>query len=148
MGERLAIRLDEFLAHPPERVWTALTDSALIARWLMRNDFKPEVGHEFTFTTEPVPGGGFDGVIRCRVLELDPPRRLRIAWNGGPLESTVTWRLEPEGQGTRLFLDHEGFDPDDPRQVFAHRTLGSGWSSKVLPSLARLLAATDSQPGD
>lgn len=140
--ERLAIRLDEFLAHPPDRVWKALTDPALLTRWLMPNDFQPEIGHEFTFTTAPVPGTGFDGVIRCRVLELEPARRLRIAWHGGSLQSTVTWRLEPEGTGTRLFLDHEGFDPADPAQQLAHRIMGSGWPSRVLPALARLLDAT------
>jgi len=147
MTERLAIRLDEFLAHPPERVWAALTDSALLASWLMPNDFRPVAGHEFTFTTTPVPAGGFDGVIRCRVLDLDPPRRLRISWHGGPLESTVTWRLEPEGAGTRLFLDHEGFDPDDPRQVLGHKTMGSGWAGKVLPALARVLERSAGQAG-
>src|SRR5262249_37620569 len=66
-GER-AIRLDEFLAHPPARVWRALTDPDLLARWLMPNDFRPAAGHRFTFRTDPRPG--FDGIVHCEVLTL------------------------------------------------------------------------------
>ena len=39
------IAVDQFLAHPPAKVWHALTDSDLLARWLMPNDFAPTVGH-------------------------------------------------------------------------------------------------------
>ncbi|WTJ96518.1 SRPBCC domain-containing protein [Streptomyces sp. NBC_01537] len=73
-----------------------------MARWLMPNDFQPVVGHRFTFRTEPRPQQGFDGIVHCEVLELAPQRRLRIAWRGGRLDTTVTWTLEPEGRGTRL----------------------------------------------
>jgi uncharacterized protein YndB with AHSA1/START domain len=51
-----SIEVDEFLSQPPGRVWQALTDSALLARWLMPNDFKPVIGHAFTFRTELVAG--------------------------------------------------------------------------------------------
>jgi hypothetical protein len=40
----------------------------------------------------------------------------------------VTFRLEPEGRGTRLFLAHEGFGPDDPYQAAARRLMGGGWA--------------------
>ena len=40
-----AIELDEFLPHPPSKVWRALTEPDLIATWLMENDFQPVVGH-------------------------------------------------------------------------------------------------------
>jgi len=39
----------------------------------MPNDFKPVVGHAFTFRTEPVSQHGFDGVVHCEVLDLEPP---------------------------------------------------------------------------
>jgi uncharacterized protein YndB with AHSA1/START domain len=35
------------LAHPPEKVWRALTQGALIEEWLLKNDFQPVVGHHF-----------------------------------------------------------------------------------------------------
>jgi uncharacterized protein YndB with AHSA1/START domain len=67
-----AIRTDSFFPHPPEKVRRALTDPELLASWLMRNDFEPRVGHRFAFRTDPVPAHGFDGIVRCEVLELAP----------------------------------------------------------------------------
>ncbi|MEU5861399.1 MULTISPECIES: SRPBCC domain-containing protein [unclassified Nonomuraea] len=126
--DRTAIRLDEFLAHPPRKVWRALTDPELMARWLMPNDFRLEVGHRFTFTTQPRKAVGFDGVVHCEVLEFEEEKLLRISWSDRKqADWTVTWRLVPEGRGTRLFLDHEGFDPDDPTQQLSRRIMGGGW---------------------
>lgn len=136
-----AIRIDQFIAHPPAKVWRALTDPELVARWLMPNDFKPEVGHRFTFTTTPRPNAGFDGTVHCEVLELEPEKLLRISWRGGEhADWTVTWRLEPEGRGTRLFLDHEGFDPDDEVQQFSRRIMGGGWRSHHFARIAAVVA--------
>ena len=134
------IRVDQFLAHPPARVWHALTDPDLLAAWLMPNDFRPVLGHQFTFRTHPRPDAGVDGIVHCQVLDLDPERLLRISWRGGRLDTTVTWTLIPEGRGTRLFLEHDGFDPDDPIQDSARRILGSGWRSGVLTALQAALA--------
>jgi uncharacterized protein YndB with AHSA1/START domain len=139
--DRTSIHVDEYLAHPPARVWRALTDPDLLGRWLMRNDFRPVVGHRFTFTTDPVPGTDFDGVVRCEVLAIEPERLLRISWAGGSdLATTVTWRLVPEGRGTRLFLDHEGFDPDSAAQQFARQIMGGGWRSRMMPQLQAVLS--------
>jgi uncharacterized protein YndB with AHSA1/START domain len=135
-----SIVTDSFLPHPPAKVWHALTDSSLLAEWLMPNDFVPVVGHRFTFETDPVPQHGFDGVIQCTVLTLEPESELRISWHGGSLLSTVTWRLEPEGTGTRLFLTHDGFDDNDPGQVLTKNILGGGWNGKMALRLERLLA--------
>jgi uncharacterized protein YndB with AHSA1/START domain len=57
---------------------------------------------------------------------------LKLAWRAAPedpscLDSTVTFRLEPEGSGTRLFIDHDGFDLSDPYQAASCRILGTGW---------------------
>ncbi|MEO3818719.1 SRPBCC domain-containing protein [Plantactinospora sp. B24E8] len=136
------IRVDQYLGHPPARVWRALTDPELLARWFMPNDFKPVPGHRFTFRTNPRPDQGFDGVVHCEVLDLDPERRLRLAWRGGTLDSTVSWTLAAEGRGTRLFVEHSGFDPDDPdhRRTFA--IMSGGWRSHVLRRLAATLDTT------
>ncbi|PSL06838.1 uncharacterized protein YndB with AHSA1/START domain [Haloactinopolyspora alba] len=126
------IRVDEFLPHPPQKVWRALTDSELMARWLMPNDFVLRVGHRFTFRTDPMPAVGFGGVCHSEVLDFEIERMLRIAWRAAPedqssLDSTVTFTLEPEGTGTRLFVVHDGFDPDDPLQALSRRAMGGGW---------------------
>ncbi|HVQ95663.1 MAG TPA: SRPBCC domain-containing protein [Mycobacteriales bacterium] len=140
------ITVDHFFAHSPAKVWAALTDPDLLADWLMPNDFKPVVGHRFTFRTRPQPAHGFDGVVHCQVLDLEPPRRLRISWRGGTLDTTVTWTLAAEGRGTRLLIEHAGFDPDDPTQQHTASILGQGWRSHVLRSLHAVLDRTVRHP--
>jgi uncharacterized protein YndB with AHSA1/START domain len=96
--------------HPVEHVWAALTSSQALAAWLMPNDFEPVVGRRFTLRARPAPGLGFDGVVRCQVLELDPPRRMVWSWAGGVIDTTVTFTLEPAGDaGTRLRMHQVGF---------------------------------------
>jgi uncharacterized protein YndB with AHSA1/START domain len=94
--------------HPAERVWAALTSSEALAAWLMPNDFAPAVGHEFTFRTKSAPG--FDGIVRCRVIELDPPARMVWSWAGGRIDTTVTFTLEAlTASRTRLRMHQVGF---------------------------------------
>jgi uncharacterized protein YndB with AHSA1/START domain len=100
--------------HPVSRVWEALTSSEALAVWLMPNEGAgragryDQVGHRFTFRTKPAPG--FDGIVRCEVLELDPPRRLVWSWAGGNIDTTVTFTLEETADGgTRLRMHQVGF---------------------------------------
>ena len=93
--------------HPVSRVWEALMSSEALTAWLMPNDFKPVLGHRFTFRTRPAPG--FDGIVRCEVLELDPPRRMVWSWAGGNIDTTVTFTLEETADGTRLRMRQVGF---------------------------------------
>lgn len=127
-----SIRREIFLPHSPEHVWRALTDSERLAEWLMPNDFEPRIGHRFTFRTQPNPRAGFDGVVHCEVVECSPPSRLAYSWAAGPLDSRVSYRLEPEAEGTRLFLEHSGFDPAGPEDVW--RGAEYGWT-KMLGAL-------------
>jgi uncharacterized protein YndB with AHSA1/START domain len=137
------IRVDEFLPHPPAKVWQTLVDPELLARWLMPNDFKPVVGHRFTFRAEPIPATGFSRVVECEVLDLRPEEQLTIGWRDADrtntLDSTVTWRIRPEGRGTRLFLEHAGFDPDKPVEQLSRTIMNGGWRSHVLPRLTDVL---------
>ncbi|WP_020673393.1 SRPBCC family protein [Amycolatopsis nigrescens] len=133
-----AIHVDQFMAHPPRKVWRALTEPELLGRWLMPNDIKPVVGHRFHFQAEAKPAAGFaGGPVQCEVLEVQEQRLLRIEF--GP-DWTLTWRLEPEGSGTRLFLSHEGFDPDDHFQQMSRKFMGKGWRSGVPRALEKVLA--------
>jgi uncharacterized protein YndB with AHSA1/START domain len=120
--------------HPPEKVWQALTDPVAIAEWLMPNNFEPRVGHRFTFRTNPAPG--FDGIIDSEVLEIDPPKRLVYTWGNGKLNTCVSWTLQVTADGTRLILDHTGFD--GLRGWMLSNLIGQGWRSK---KLARTLPA-------
>ena len=68
---------------------------------------KPEVGHKFQFRAKLALG--FDGLVDCEVLALDPQRRLVITWRGGGIDTTVTFLLSPIEDGTELSLLQEGF---------------------------------------
>lgn len=132
-----SIRTEQFLPHPPARVWRALTDPALQARWLMPSDFRAEVGAHFTFDT------GQWGKTHCEVLAIEPEQRLHISWKNPPLDTTVTWTLTPEGTGTRIVVEHAGFDLDDPRQVFAHQGMSGGWAGGIAERLAAVVSSLE-----
>ncbi|HEX4224606.1 MAG TPA: SRPBCC domain-containing protein [Pseudonocardiaceae bacterium] len=126
-----SIKVDQFFPHPPELVWRVLTTSELMARWLMPNDFEPVVGHVFNFHGKPVRGTDFSGTGVSEVLALEEPSLLRISWNDAATPdsqgTTVTWRLEAEGRGTRMFLEHTGFDPDNEMARTMRTIMGGGW---------------------
>lgn len=135
--ERRAIRVNYELNAPREKVWRALTEQALLERWLMPNDIVPVVGHRFVFRTQPAPG--FDGIVRCEIVEADAPERLVYTWKGGPLETIVTWTLEKkEDGGTRLSLVHDGFRPEDG---FTYQMLEKGWREKAAASLTQVITS-------
>jgi uncharacterized protein YndB with AHSA1/START domain len=136
------IEVDQFYPHPPDKVWRALTEPELIAQWLMPGDFRLEIGHRYTMQSRPVPASGFSGLVEAEVLAFETEKLLRLGWRdaaGGDADWTLTWTLQPEGRGTRLFLLHEGFDPDDPLQRQAHTIMNGGWRTGVPKSLAKLL---------
>jgi uncharacterized protein YndB with AHSA1/START domain len=125
-----------FYSHKPEAVWEYLTKPELIAQWLMQNDFKPVVGHEFQFKAGPMPNFNFDGKIFCKVLEVVPNKKLVYSWKGGPgdgtmtLDSKVMWTLNPKDNGTELLLEHSGFATDDAMlQIFT--VMDAGWRQNI-----------------
>jgi uncharacterized protein YndB with AHSA1/START domain len=140
-----SIRREVQYPQPREQVWRALTDSAALAEWMYPNDFEPRVGHRFTFRVPPNPKRGFDGiVVHCEVLECEPPTRLTYSWAGGALVDTrVSFRLEAEGDGTRLVFEHSGFDFSQPWCEQAVGGLEFGYSKmfKKLPAVVAGLAA-------
>ncbi|MBL8131788.1 MAG: SRPBCC domain-containing protein [Anaerolineae bacterium] len=132
------IHIERYYRQPPERVWDALTDPTHLAAWYMPNNFRAEVGHTFTFRTDPAPG--FDGLLHCEVVVVERPHKLAYTFRGGWMDRStlVTWTLLPQDGGTLLRLEHTGFTAlSDP----AIRTiLESGWGT-FLPRLDALMAA-------
>jgi uncharacterized protein YndB with AHSA1/START domain len=133
-----------FFAHPPETVWEYLTNSELMAQWLMKNTFQPIVGYDFQFKTGPVPKLNFDGIFYCKVLEIIPLKKLSYTWNCGPgdgkieLESVVVWKLEPTAKGTELYLEHSGFAKAENLEMY--KGLMHGWLEKF-ENIVKLLNA-------
>jgi uncharacterized protein YndB with AHSA1/START domain len=129
------IKLEVVYPYPPERVWRAITDPRELEQWLMPNDFQPRLGHKFEFQSKPAPG--FDGLVRCEILELDVPRRIVYSWRGGQLDTLVTFTLEPVSHGTRLVLEHRGKGLDGTSDV--HMLLTQGWKRMVEEKLPSVL---------
>ncbi|MFO0761524.1 MAG: SRPBCC domain-containing protein [Byssovorax sp.] len=128
-----AIELDHLYAHPPAAVWKALTDPALHARWWAAGDIRPIVGHRFDLDM------GKWGKQPCEVVEVEPERLLRYRFAVGMLETMITFKLAPEGAGTRLTLIQEGFDLDSPMGRQAFEGMKAGWPN-VLARLDGALA--------
>jgi uncharacterized protein YndB with AHSA1/START domain len=138
------IRKELVIPQPREQVWRAIATSAELARWMFPNDFEPRVGHRFTFQVPGNPKMNFEGLtVHCEVLECEPPNRLAFTWEAGGLVGTqVSFRLEPEGEGTRLCLEHSGFDVEQAWIEQAFKGAEYGWAKmlKELPAVAAGLA--------
>ena len=127
-----SVVIEREIAHPPERIWRALTQPHLIQEWLMKNDFAPAINHRFTLN-------GDWGAVTCRVLEIAPGETLSCTWDAMGLESIVTWTLTPTATGTHLRMEQAGFRPD---QEQAYQGAQYGWR-QFLGKLEQVLAGLD-----
>jgi uncharacterized protein YndB with AHSA1/START domain len=127
--ETRSVVVEREIAYPPEKIWRALTEPHLIEEWLMKNDFKPAVDHQFSFRADW-------GAVDCQVLAVEPNRTLSYSWAAYGLESVVTWTLTPTSTGTRLRMEQRGFRPD---QEQAYQGAKHGWQ-KFFGTLEQVLA--------
>jgi uncharacterized protein YndB with AHSA1/START domain len=74
--------------------------------------------------------------VACEVLAVEPEQLLKFRWGE---QWTITWRLRPEGRGTRLLLSHTGFDPQDEMQQRIRKIMDGGWRSVVMRRLGKVL---------
>jgi uncharacterized protein YndB with AHSA1/START domain len=137
--ETRSVVVERELPHSPEKIWRALTQPHLIAEWLMKNDFKPAVGHRFNLR------GEWGGVLDCEVLTVEPNRTLCYTWNHAHadaafnLQSVVTFTLTPTRSGTHLRMEQVGFRPEQ-KQAFGGAR--SGWQ-QFFVKLEQVLARPD-----
>jgi uncharacterized protein YndB with AHSA1/START domain len=137
LEEARSLVFERRMPHPPEKIWRALTESALIEEWLMENDFVAKIGHRFTFRATPLPG--WSGVTNCEVVTVEPPRILAYRWGDGTesdsrLQTLVTWTLTPDEGGTLVRMEQSGFRAKDE---LAHKRMGGGWP-RVLERLEQV----------
>ncbi|HTV10045.1 MAG TPA: SRPBCC domain-containing protein [Candidatus Aquilonibacter sp.] len=129
--------VERIFPHPPEKLWRALTESPLLAEWMMNNDFEPSVGRKFQFRADPAPN--WNGIVDCEVLAIDPRRSLSYIWSTGPAEYGMRWTvhftLTPADGGTQLRMEQSGFRPD---QQQAYGGAKYGWQ-RFFSNLERVL---------
>jgi uncharacterized protein YndB with AHSA1/START domain len=127
-----SVIIERDLPHPPERIWRALTQDHLIEEWLMKNDFKPVVGHRFNLRANW-------GAVDCQVMAVEPNKTLSYTWAAYGLESVVTWTLTPTSAGTHLRMEQSGFRPE---QKQAYGGAKAGWQ-QFFAKLEQVLVRTD-----
>jgi uncharacterized protein YndB with AHSA1/START domain len=116
---RTVLRMRRRLAHPPDKVWRALTDPAELAHWypaLVEVDLRLDGRIAFTFPDgedDFVEDPDHTGVIRA----YDPPRLLEFTW-GSEIQR---WEVTPTDDGCELSLTST-YD-DRPSSA----SLTSGW---------------------
>jgi uncharacterized protein YndB with AHSA1/START domain len=134
--------VERVFPHSREKLWRALTESTLLAQWMMENDFEPVVGRKFQFRREPVPPK-WNGVVDCKVLIVDPLQRLSYNWGVGGEDSklhwVVEWTLTPAEGGTHVRMEQSGFTAE---QKPNYQGAKYGWQ-KFFDGLERFVGEVD-----
>jgi uncharacterized protein YndB with AHSA1/START domain len=119
--DALSFELD--LKHSPEKVWRALTTPELLEQWLLPAiGFKLEPGAAFTLKTQAYPG--WDGTVKCQMLEIEPKRKISYTWTVPFLDTVVSFELHPTATGTRLSIVQSGFKSEQKQEFGGARY---GW---------------------
>jgi len=138
------------IAAPPERVFSALTDSAEVVCWWGSPDtyrlteFTADLRVGGTWRSRGVAVDGKPFEVSGEFLQVDAPRVLVQTWipDWAPgLKTKLSYRLDPISGGTRLTVRHEGFGAH--REAFEGHA--RGWE-RVLGFLNGYLAAS-ARPG-
>jgi uncharacterized protein YndB with AHSA1/START domain len=130
------------LAHPPEKVWAALTTAEGLAAWFGNEaaiDLHPGGAAQMSWTGGPT--------AQMRVERVEEPAVFAFTWpiyglpGDDPRRTYVEFTLTPAGTGTRLTVTESGFAqlPDDAYRT-AYDGNTEGWA-KELGELAAYLDA-------
>ena len=138
MSQTAKIELEQFYPHPPAEVWRVLTTPELHARWFVPGDVRAVIGHRFTLDM------GKWGQQPCEVIAVELERLFKYRFAITSLDTTITFRLVPEGEGTRLFFAQEGFDLDSPISRRAFEGMKPGWPG-IFARITALLDGSQKQ---
>ncbi|MBB4688949.1 uncharacterized protein YndB with AHSA1/START domain [Amycolatopsis jiangsuensis] len=136
MNEKPSFVYVTYIESTPERVWEALTDPEITARyWAHRNESDWRPGSSWAHVR--ADDSGVSDVVG-EVVEADPPRRLVTTWSDpagpeGQVPSQVVFDIQPFQGSVRLTVTHT-----DLADEKAHRDVSGGWAV-VLSNLKSLL---------
>ena len=136
--------IERTFAAPPDRVFKAWTDPAMLAKWwgpegFKTPEYKMDVRPGGQYRTTMVSPTGESHTASGVYREVVPPHRLVFTWaweeNGKRgYETEVTVILEAAGKGTKMRFVQEVFDSAEQRDNH-----DQGWTSSF-NDLARILA--------
>jgi uncharacterized protein YndB with AHSA1/START domain len=97
---------------PPERVFEAFTNVAILSRWFgcgpdmlwTVHTWEPRVGGAIHVSLQFAKG---PYEVRGEFLQVDRPRRLRYRWGSN---QTVDVAIDPQGAGSRVTVNHSGLE--------------------------------------
>lgn len=145
LTEPATLKIQRLLPGPIERIWAYLTQSDLRRQWLAAGEMEMRVGASFEFVwrndelTDPPgqrpPGFSDEHRMQSRIIGLDPPRKLAIAWGAG---GEVSSELDPKGNEVLLTVIHRRL-PDRATML----KVGAGWHMHLDILVAR---ATGKEP--
>jgi uncharacterized protein YndB with AHSA1/START domain len=126
------------VAHPPAKVWEAITTAEGLGTWFGQKatvDLRVGGLAQLTFGEGGAEGGH---IADLRIERLEPPHVFGYTWgiNGLPADDArrtyVEFTLEPEADGTRLTVVESGFAqlPDDVHSG-AYGGNVNGWQSEL-----------------
>ena len=133
LTEPATLTIERMLPGPIERCWAYLTQSDLRRQWLAAGEMDLTVGAPFELVwrndelsdppSERPEGFPEEHRMESRVTELDPPRRLAIAWGRS---GNVSFELEPRGDEVLLTVVHRRLPDRDTALKIA-----AGWHSHL-----------------
>ena len=124
------LRFQRRLAHPADKVWSAITQPAHLAHWFPSEvEVDLRIGGKLRFVFAQGEGPTMDGEI----LELEPPRVLAYSWG----DSVLRFELLPEPDGCTLVFTH----------TFADRPAAASFAAGWTICLDQLEALLDGSPG-
>lgn len=141
-GATLPIVLRATFGRSVADVWPLLSTAEGVEKWIAHAErFEATPGGAFRFTSRYQ---GRDVVEEGRILEMDPGRRIALAWEwvgeGWEAPTRVEFFLEPEGNATALVVQHSGFEAlSEERRLAGRRNYVAAWR-EVLADLKRLIA--------
>ncbi len=96
------VRFVRTLAQPIAKVWAALTDPAVLRKWIGEVTIEPRVGGKFILHF-----AGSTAVMTGEITRFEPPRVLEYTWTEqNYVPALVRWELAEEAGGARLTLTH------------------------------------------
>jgi uncharacterized protein YndB with AHSA1/START domain len=96
---RYLISFERRLAHPPKRVWEALTRPDELIAWWGDADVDLTEGGRFEVRWLNTDDEGNAAEMQATIARLEPERLLVL---DGDIHGTLRWELAPDGDGTLL----------------------------------------------
>jgi len=135
-GDHATIEFSRRIGHPPEEVWSAITDPEQLRGWYMtRAKLTGGEGGSIDFFSGP---SQFH--VTGRILSWDPPHLFEHEWKVAPRpelpsgeDSLVRWELARDGEGTLM--------------QFTFRRLSRGTAMGFAPGMHAFLDRLEAQLG-